>query len=266
MKVCLYTSSTRLSPIPRNQPQRASCISTPRTHHCSSKTKQAHKFSMAPEPDTEQTPLLTQSNSDYRAVKRPNLLRAATTKSITTSADQDNHATPLLSKPILNRTNSAATVLQEQGTDRRTHSTKPPGQPRTSLLRRTTEVLTSALDFPTTITNHLGAPPTPSHWTDHTHRKALLTTWDTVNSSTSPTSASKYSKSILAQLVTTEKRMLERYPELGEGEVFLGREWIEFVLGVCMRHPFCTEERLPGVGRWQVLSAGGGGRGMWGPF
>ena len=56
--------------------------------------------------------------------------------------------------------------------------------------------------------------------------------------------------------------MLQEYAELGEGEVPLSKEWVEYVLGVCLRHPFCTAEKM---GRFEVLSASGGARGNWGP-
>jgi len=68
---------------------------------------------------------------------------------------------------------------------------------------------------------------------------------------------SKYPKPITAQVVSTEKRMLLEYSELAEGTVTLSREWIEYVLGVSLQHPFCTTERM---GRFEVLSVSGGAR------
>lgn len=57
--------------------------------------------------------------------------------------------------------------------------------------------------------------------------------------------------------------MLRQFPELKEGEVALSWAWMEYVLGVALRHPFCAEG---GMGRWEVLAGParvGGGRG-WG--
>lgn len=57
--------------------------------------------------------------------------------------------------------------------------------------------------------------------------------------------------------------MIEHFPELGSGDVKLNKEWIVWVLGRALRHPFCTEG---GMGKWEVLSAVGRGRsgGAWG--
>lgn len=188
------------------------------------------------------------------AASRPALIRSATAKPPTTQTNSRTEATPLLSRPIINRTTSAATVLQNpnQLQHPSTKSTTP------SLLRRAAEVVTSTFDL--TISNDKNKPATPSHWTDYTHRKPLLQIWDTVNDAAA---TGKYAMSITRQLVTTEKRLLQRFPELAEGDEPLTREWMEYVLGLCMRHPFCASENMP---RWQVLGSGAGARGNWGPF
>lgn len=186
--------------------------------------------------------------------KRPALIRSATTRAATTMPiDSSDEATPLLSKPLMNQSVSAATVLQSA--NQRPHPSTKPTRP--SLLRRATDAVTSTFDLSN---NCKDRPPTPSHWSDHTHQKPLLQIWDAV-SETSTTA--KYGRSITSLIVSTEKRMLERYPELGEGEVGLPRGWIEYVLGLCMRHPFCTSEQM---GHWQVLGSSGGARMVWGPF
>lgn len=185
---------------------------------------------------------------------RPALIRSATTRSIATPSNSADEGTPLLSRPLVNRSTSAATVLQNA--NRQTHPSTPAARP--SLLRRATDFVASAIDISNDY--YTGNPSAPSHWIDHTHRKPLLQLWDAVSSAAA---ASKYRASITSQLLSTEKRMLERYPELGEGEVQLTTDWIEHVLGVCMRHPFCTSSKM---GRWHVLASSGGARGNWGPF
>lgn len=128
---------------------------------------------------------------------------------------------------------------------------------RPSLLRRATDILDLN---PKTSYTHRNAPQSPSHWTDHAHRKPLLGIWDAVHAAAS---VSRYPKSITAQVVSTEKEMLQQFAELREGSEPLTREWIEYVLGVCLRHPFCTAENM---GRFEVLAASGGARANWGPW
>ena len=67
------------------------------------------------------------------------------------------------------------------------------------------------------------------------------------------------------QLEATEKSVLLQFPELAEGEVALGREWVEHVLGVSLRQPFCSEGNM---GKWEVLSGAAkvGGLRAWGPW
>lgn len=70
---------------------------------------------------------------------------------------------------------------------------------------------------------------------------------------------------VTTQLAVVEKTFLTQFPELKEGEVPLSRDWVEYVLGVSLRHPFCAEGR---VGRWEVLAGAAkvGGMGAWGPW
>ena len=174
--------------------------------------------------------------------------------STATPSSSANEGTPLLSRPLVNRSASATTSLQNA--DRQGSSTTQAARP--SLLRRATDYLTSAIEGSNDYCKDNTS--TPSHWTDHTHRKPLLQIWDAVSSAAT---ASKYNVSISSQLVSTEKRMLQRYPELGEGEVQLTRDWVQYVLGICMRQPFCTSTNMP---RWHVLASSGGARGNWGMF
>jgi len=60
--------------------------------------------------------------------------------------------------------------------------------------------------------------------------------------------------------------LLLQFPELGEGEVTLSRDWMEYVLGLGLRHPFCSEGKA--MGRWEILSGVGkvGGARAWGPW
>lgn len=66
--------------------------------------------------------------------------------------------------------------------------------------------------------------------------------------------------------MAAEKSLILQFQELGEGEIPLGREWMEYVLGVSLRHPFCAEGRS--MGRWEILSGVGrvGGARAWGPW
>ncbi|KAK5108994.1 hypothetical protein LTR62_007628 [Meristemomyces frigidus] len=191
---------------------------------------------------------------------RQSLLRAATTAGATgTIITNTEPARPLLSRPLLTRTSSSTAILQI--------STLTNNQPkkRPSLLHRATAILQLNSKTPDT---YLNRPAQPSHWTDHAHRNPLLQIWDTVQNeastaATSVAAGTKQQVSITTQLLTTEKIMRAEFGEVGEGDVVLTREWIEFVLGVCLRQPFCTADRM---GRFEVLAASAGGRGNWGPW
>lgn len=106
---------------------------------------------------------------------------------------------------------------------------------------------------------HKSAPPAPSHWENQQHWSFLVKLWDKIDDRASKTN-SKYPQSTTARLVSTEKNMLHHFPELGEGNSKLTREWIEYVLGVALKHPFCTSDKM---GRWEVLAASSGTRGTW---
>jgi hypothetical protein len=71
----------------------------------------------------------------------------------------------------------------------------------------------------------------------------LLKTWDSVHEA-AVSSQSRYPRSVIGQLVATEKSVVLQFPELAEGEVVLGREWMEYVLGVSLRQPFCAEGNM----------------------
>lgn len=159
---------------------------------------------------------------------------------------QQLHPIPSNPRPVLTRTATA------------------PARP--NFLRRLTTTVAQTLELapsPTVLTtdNH---PKRPSYWTDHAHRATLLRTWDHVRDAAGSLK-SKYENSVAGQLGAVEKAMLEQFPELGLGDVMLGKEWMMWVLGRALRQPFCTEG---GMGRWEVLSAvgrgqGGGNWGMW---
>ncbi|KAK4544839.1 hypothetical protein LTR36_003743 [Oleoguttula mirabilis] len=158
----------------------------------------------------------------------------------------------------MQRSAATTTAVSRPQLHRVDTATKPT---RPSFLRRATDIVSSTLDLdPASSYTHRNAPPTPSHWTDHAHRKALVRIWDTVHAEVA---TSKYQKSTTAQLVSTEKQMLQEYAELEQGAVPVSRAWMEYVLGVCLRHPFCTAESM---GRYEVLSASSGTRGNWGPW
>ena len=177
------------------------------------------------------------------------------TASITESTMSASYSTtPLLTRPLVTRSATTQAALPQQ----LQYSTFPPPQrKRPSLFRRATDMLDLRSTTSYT-TRH--APTQPSHWTDHAHRNTLTTTWDAEHSAAAQ---SKYSRSITAQLVSTQKIMLVEFPELAEGPVPLSHKWIEYVLGISLRHPFCTAEKM---GRYEVLASSGGARANWGPW
>jgi hypothetical protein len=179
----------------------------------------------------------------------------------TTIGTQDTPAaTPNLSRPLLPRATTTSAVLRP--TAQRTTS-QPVTRP--GLFRRISSHIDTALELYTEASYaHRNRPVQPSHWTDHAHREALLKTWDSVHEA-AVNSKSKYLSSVVGQLVATEKSVMLQFPELAQGEVVLGRQWMEYVLGVSLRHPFCAEGKM---GRWEVLSGVGkvGGVRAWGPW
>lgn len=80
-----------------------------------------------------------------------------------------------------------------------------------------------------------------------------------------PREKSRHQRSVAGQLEATEKSVLLQFPELAKGEVVLGRQWLEYVLGVSLRQPFCSEGNM---GKWEVLSGAAkvGGLRAWGPW
>jgi hypothetical protein len=163
-------------------------------------------------------------------------------------------AAPNLSRPILTRA-ATTTVIPR--------ASQPVIRP--GLLHRISSGIDNALELSTQASYaHRNRPAPPSHWTDHAHRDALLKTWDSVHEDAA-SSKSKYPRSVIGQLVATEKSMNLQFPELAKGEVVLGREWMEYVLGVSLRQPFCAEGNM---GKWEVLSGAAkvGGLRAWGPW
>ncbi|KAK4893692.1 hypothetical protein LTR27_007939 [Elasticomyces elasticus] len=189
------------------------------------------------------TPISTVSTRQ-QATLRPSIARAATASAATIHTSTAT-PTPVMSRPILNR--SSAT----------TSSSTSKISARPSLLRRATDLLDLN---PATSYTRRHAPATPSHWTDHAHLAALLKIWDSIHAAPS---TSKYPISITAQVAATEKEMLLAYAELAEGAELLTTTFIEYKLGVSLRRPFCTAERM---GRFELLSSSGGPRGNWGPW
>ncbi|TKA72691.1 hypothetical protein B0A55_06492 [Friedmanniomyces simplex] len=208
-----------------------------------------------------------QSVAAKPAASRPSMVRATTTSAQLSTAKP----TPLLSRPLMSRpttTLKTPTALRPSLSQRTSTASNPPTRP--SLLRRATDLLELN---PSTSYAHRHAPATPSHWTEHAHRESLLRVWDTVHAAAtaapSPSSSSSAAKdptpssSLTAQVLETEKQILLEFAELGEGDVVLGTEWVEYKLELCLRRPFCTAERM---GRFEVLAASAGGRGNWGPW
>lgn len=185
------------------------------------------------------------------APQRPLLPHAQTT----TVVEETTSATPNFSRPIL--THAATTTAVPRTT------TRPAARP--GLLHRISSGIELALELSTESSYaHRNRPAEPSHWTDHAHREALLKTWDEVHEA-APREKSKYARSVAGQLKATEKSVLLQFPELAEGAVVLEREWIEHVLGVSLRQPFCSEGNM---GKWEVLSGAAkvGGLRAWGPW
>ena len=166
-------------------------------------------------------------------------------------------ANPTLSRPLLTPANETSNSLPalESATATNTTPTRP------GLFKRITTQLDNALASST----QRERPPTPSHWTDYAHREALLQTWDAINEDAANTK-SKYPRSVIGQLVAVRASVMSQFPELAEGEVPLSTDWMEYVLGVGLRHPFCAEGKM--MGRWEILSGVGrvGGARAWGPW
>ncbi|GAB7330907.1 hypothetical protein MBLNU13_g02430t1 [Cladosporium sp. NU13] len=196
----------------------------------------------------------TPSTTMYGAIptpQRPLLPHAQTT----TVVEETTTATPNLSRPLL--THAATTTAVPRTT------TRPATRP--GLLHRIFSGIDLALELSTESSYaHRNRPAQPSHWTDYAHREALLKTWDEIHEA-GPREKSEQSRSVAGQLEAIEKSILLQFPELAEGGVVLGREWMEYVLGVSLRQPFCSEGKM---GKWEVLSGAAkvGGLRAWGPW
>ena len=203
----------------------------------------------------ETTPLLSKKPSPRSpstlTPARPAVVLAATTKSIPTlNITTDLPTTPLLSRPVLQRAATATDAVRLSNRDALT-PTKP-GRP--SLLRRATDVVAASLTLGSADEDQ---PSAPTYWVDHVHRKPLLRIWDSLTERTGPVD------STTELVIRAQSEMLRQYGELESGDVVLTKDWIEHVLGTCLRNPFCTTKE---VGRWQKLATAAGPRGNWGPF
>jgi hypothetical protein len=166
------------------------------------------------------------------APQRPPLQHAQTLAGTRDTAT----AAPNLSRPILTRAATTTAVAIPRTTNQ--PATRP------GLIHRISSRIDNALELSTQASYaHRNRPSPPSHWTDHAHRDALLKTWDSVHEA-AVSSQSRYPRSVIGQLVATEKSVVLQFPELAEGEVVLGREWMEYVLGVSLRQPFCAEGNM----------------------
>lgn len=88
-------------------------------------------------------------------------------------------------------------------------------------------------------------------------------------------SPSKYgAQSATARLVSAEKNMLHKFPELGEGKSVLTRDWIEYVLAKERNQSFRTRDGPITRGEieernreaWDGLALAAAPRGNWGPW
>ncbi|KAF2772718.1 hypothetical protein EJ03DRAFT_257819, partial [Teratosphaeria nubilosa] len=106
-------------------------------------------------------------------------------------------------------------------------------------------------------------PPEPTYWLETPHRQTLVKTWDQVQEEAAA-SSTKLPRSITAQVMSMEKRMIMLYPQLVDGGEPLSREWIEYVLGVALRAPFSSSSKM---GRWEILASNSAGARLnWGPW
>ncbi|EMC91780.1 hypothetical protein BAUCODRAFT_28033 [Baudoinia panamericana UAMH 10762] len=206
-------------------------------------------------------PPVATSNTEYGSkmmptssttLQRPSLIRSATTTAAYRTSTTVAEAVPILARPVTSRAASLAnnaSALEGVGKNITNATTKP------SLFRRATDALDLDPAKSYTIRH---APPLPTYWTDHAHEKRLLATWDVVRAE-----AAAARLSVSGQLLHVERAMRLDCAELAEGSRPLSREWIEYVLGVNLRPPFCS---WPGMGRFELLAASGGARANWGPW
>lgn len=187
---------------------------------------------------------------------RPQIIRAST---VAAATHTEPSTTPISSRPNFDRalTSTAALI----GRPELYFKDNPAAMERRSMLSRAAQVISNQLELGDgTSYAHRNAPPTPSYWNDNAHRRYLVRLWDAVNEQAANT---KYTVSTTARVVSTEKSMLHAFPELAKGDRTLSRDWVEYVLGVALRHPFCTAEKM---GRWEILASSSGARGTWGPW
>ena len=214
-----------------------------------SETAQLGKDYVArPVPPTERTPLLISRSTSDTALNRP---------PSTSTAEYTIEST--LENPRIHRAASTSLIFTHVITDS-TLSAMSQGHP--SLLRRATQGISQQFELgQSSSAAHRNRPDPPTSWNGNTHRQYLIIVWDKIVEVAA--SNSKYPKDTTAQLVACQQTMIRKFPELGTGKVSLDRDWMEYVLGVALRHPFCTAERM---GRWEVLASSGGSRGTWGPW
>lgn len=201
-----------------------------------------------PEPPDERTPLLIARSSSDTALNRP-----------PSSSTAEYTIQRALERPTIHRAASTSLIVTHIITDS-TLSAMSQGHP--SLMRRATQGITQQLELgQSSSAAHRNRPEPPTSWNGNTHRQYLIIVWDKIVEVAATNS--KYPKSPTAQLVAAQQTMLRKFPELGQGKVTLSGDWMEYVLGVALRHPFCTAERM---GRWEVLASSGGSRATWGPW
>ncbi|KAF2166048.1 hypothetical protein M409DRAFT_55394 [Zasmidium cellare ATCC 36951] len=232
-------------------PQGSSSSSSPANYHA---------ISSHPPPASDQhTHRLPSAHAALATPAKPPIARANTTA--TAKKDEhadDNQPTRSRSRPRLHNralTSTAAVAGRPELYPESIMESRP------SLFSRAKDLISNQLELGEgTSYAHKNAPPAPSYWNDQKHSRYLVKLWDMVEERASN---AKYAQNTTSRLVSTEKNMLHHFPELGEGKSVLTREWIEYVLGVSLRHPFCTADKM---GRWEILASSSGTRGTWGPW
>ena len=211
-------------------------------------------------PKSTETSINATSSHSPPPPARHVLVRSATTPRVvqptakTPALATSNPLQPLLVSPAL----TTGAVLQAPDS----------GLKRPGFVRRVTDTVAQALDLQSrhALDKHI-IPPMPSYWTDHAYLNPLLKAWDSLNGidSTMAEAPSDARSPTDVRLMMVELRMLQTFPELGQGEVPLCRDWIEYLLGLNLRQPFSSRVN---VGRWHVFGAAaatGGIRGF-GPW
>lgn len=196
------------------------------------------------------------TTADNSKLGRPLLVRTAfSAVAIVTN-------TPAFVWPLLHRAQTTYAVRLHNHSSRFLGYGDDMSTTRGDYIGRATQALSNQLEFADGSSKaHRYAPAKPSYWDDQVHRRYLVQVWDTVNEIASK--SSKHPKSASSHLVVTQQNMLKRFPELSGGNCPMSRDWMEYVLGVALRHPFCTADSM---GRWELLAASGGARGTWGPW